>query len=72
MKRKQNKIIDCLMNDAMKRNILGCTKTAIKAVTCVKYVKYIMGNQMQKLVEIGAWSHVEVRFKDNTGKKTET
>ena len=52
MKRKQNKIIDCLMNDAMKRNIFGCTKTAIKAVTCVKYVKYIMGNQMQKLVEI--------------------
>ena len=32
------------MNDAMKRNILSCTATAIKELACVKYVKYVMGN----------------------------
>ena len=36
----------------MKKNILGCTSAAIKVVTYVKYVKYVMSNQMQKLVGI--------------------
>ena len=36
-------------------------------------MKYVMGNQLQKLVGIEVpglmWPHVEVRFKDNPGKK---
>ena len=59
------------MNNAMKRNILECSTTAIKAVTCVKYVKYVMESLWNAKVggNRSTWSHVEVSFKDNPGKK---